>query len=197
MAPGAISDSPRASVQPVHQSAAMPHDPAANGDEVAQVPGFQRHGLWFDDFELGRVVRSGARTVTEADLVGFAGLSGDFTRLHTDREYCARTPFRRPIAHGLLVQSIATGLGIQSGVFEGTLQALSGMTIHWRAPVFPGDTIRLELEVAQLDPEPKRRSGAVVFDARVYNQEDRLVCEGQWYTRMLRHRPELPAEGPR
>ena len=135
---------------------------------------------------MGLVIRTGGRTVTEADVVAFAGLSGDFTRLHIDAEYCAGTPFRRPIAHGLLVQSIASGLGNQSGAFEGTLQALSDMLIHWRAPVFPGDTIRLELEVIRLDPEPKRRSGAVVFEARVKNQEDRVVCDGEWHTRILR-----------
>ena len=162
---------------------------SAGADDPASAPDakrFTRRGLWFDEYELGLVIESGGRTVTEADLVAFAGLSGDHTSLHTDAEYCRGTPFRRPIAHGMLVQSIASGLGVQTGVFEGTIQALSDMTIHWRSPVFPGDTIRLVLTVARIDPEPKRRSGEIVFDARVFNQEDRLVVEGEWHTRILR-----------
>ncbi len=153
---------------------------------MADTTTFERRGLWFDEFEPGLSVTSPGRTVVEADLVAFAGLSGDHTQLHTDVEFCRRTPFRRPIAHGMLVQSIATGLGVRTGVFEGTIQALSDMTIHWRAPVFPGDTIRLQLVVERVDAEPSRRSGLVVFQATVLNQDDKVVCEGEWHTRMLR-----------
>src|SRR5262245_44871366 len=131
----------------------------------------QRSGLWFDDFRPGLVIESPSRTVTEADLVNFAGLSGDYTALHTDEEYVSKTPFRRRIAHGMLVQAIVTGLGVRTGVFEGTIAALSDMSIHWRSPVFPGDTIQLVLEVTEIDPEPSRRSGKVTFAARVLNQE--------------------------
>ncbi len=145
-----------------------------------------RRGLWFEEFEPGLVVESAARTVTEADVVNFCGLSGDYTALHTDQEFARETPYRRRIAHGMLVQAIATGLGVQTGVFAGTIQALSDMVIHWRAPVFPGDTIRLVLEVTKVDRNPSQRSGAVRFRARVLNQEDKLVCDGAWQTRILR-----------
>lgn len=145
-----------------------------------------RQGLWFEEFEPGLVVESPARTVTETDLVAFAGLSGDFTALHSDEEFAKRTPYRQRIAHGMLVQAIATGLGVRTGVFEGTIQALSDMTIHWRAPVVPGDTIRLLLEVTEVDPNPSRRSGVVSFAASVLNQEDKVVSDGEWRTRMLR-----------
>ncbi len=151
-------------------------------------PTFTQRGLWFDEFQVGLVIESPGRTILDADLVAFAGLSGDHTQLHTDAEYCKRTPFRRPIAHGMLVQSIATGLGVRSGAFDGTIQALSDMTIHWRAPVFPGDTIRLRLEVTEVDAEPSKRSGLVVLRADVFNQDDKLVVEGQWHTRILRDR---------
>ena len=153
-----------------------------------------RRGLWFDEFTLGLTIESPGRTVTEADLVNFAGLSGDFTALHTDEEFARRTAFRRRIAHGMLVQSIATGLGVRSGLFEGTIAALAGMTIQWRAPVFPGDTIRLRLVVRELDPEPSKRSGKVFFDAQVYNQDEKLVSEGVWETLILRDRAALLAE---
>ena len=149
-----------------------------------QVP--PRSGLWFEDFRPGLVVESPARTVTEADLVNFAGLSGDFTALHTDEEYARKTPFRRRIAHGMLVQAIATGLGVRTGIFEGTIAALADMTIHWRSPVFPGDTIQLVLEVTEIDAEPSRRSGKVTFAARILNQEGKVVSDGEWKTLMLR-----------
>jgi acyl dehydratase len=151
-------------------------------------------GLWFEDFVAGLRIESPARTITEADVVLFAGLSGDFNALHTDEAFARRTPFRGRIAHGMLVQSIATGLAVRTGMFEGTIQALSDMTIHWKAPVRPGDTIRLVLEVDALDPAPARRSGEVVFKAAVRNQEDEVVCDGEWRTRILR-RPERGAEG--
>ncbi len=145
-----------------------------------------RRGLWFEEFACGQQVESPARTVTESDIGQFAGLSGDYTALHTDEEFARRTAFRGRIAHGMLVQAVATGLAVRTGIFEGTIQALSDMTIHWRAPVFPGDTIRLVLEVESLESNPSRRSGEVVFKASVMNQEGKLVCEGQWHTRILR-----------
>ena len=89
----------------------------------------------------------------------------------------------------MLVQSIATGLGVRTGVFEGTIAALSDMEIHWKAPVFPGDTVRLRLRVVELDPEPSKRSGRVTFAAEVSNQDEKLVIDGVWQTLMLRERP--------
>ena len=64
--------------------------------------------LYFDDVEVGQQWESLGRTVTEADVVHFAGVSGDFNPVHTDHHFAAQTPFRRPIAHGLLVLSIAS-----------------------------------------------------------------------------------------
>ena len=68
----------------------------------------------------------------------------------------------------------------------GTIQTLSEMVIHWRAPVFPGDTIRLVLDVLEVDENPSKRSGAVRFATRVLNQEDKVVCDGEWQMRVLR-----------
>jgi len=132
------------------------------------------------------LIESEARTITEADIVNFAGVSGDFLPLHTNEEYARKTPFRRRIAHGMLIQAVATGLCARTGVFEGTLAALTGMTIRWLQPVYPGDTIRLVLEVAKLDPEPSRRRGQVLLLCRIMNQSDKLVAEGDWDTLMLR-----------
>jgi len=146
-------------------------------------------GLLFDEFEPGQVFGSGGRTVTEADIVSFAGLSGDYNPLHTDEEYARATPFRGRIAHGLLVQSIASGLANQTKVFEGTIAALQEMIIRFRAPVFPGDTVRMELTVSEKEPEPNARRGWIRFDASVKNQRDEVVIDGEWLTLMLRRRP--------
>jgi acyl dehydratase len=146
-------------------------------------------GLLFDDFEIGDVHRSQARTVTEADITHFAGLSGDYNPLHTDEEYARGTPFRRRIAHGLLLQSIASGLANQTAIFEGTIAALTEMQIRFRAPVFPGDTIRIELRVSEKEREPALKRGWVRFGTQVLNQRGEVVIDGDWLTLMHRHRP--------
>jgi len=164
-----------------------PASMAPESDRQAETsPGPPPRGLWFEDFTTGASFETGARTVTEADLVQFAGVSGDFTALHTDAESARRTPFRGRIAHGMLVQSIATGLAAQAGIFDGTIAALTSVLANFVAPVFPGDTVRLCLEVAGLDPEPSRRTGEVHFRAEVRNQKGVVVVQGEWRTRVLR-----------
>ena len=70
--------------------------------------------LYFDDVEVGQEWRSLGRTISEADIINFAGLSGDFNPIHIDHEFAKTTPFRRPIAHGLLVLSLSSGLAVNS-----------------------------------------------------------------------------------
>ncbi len=153
-----------------------------------------RRGLWFDEFQVGQVIWSAGRTVTEADLVLFAGLSWDTTALHTDEPAAKRTPFRGRIAHGMLVWSMASGLGVQTGIFEGTIEALVGMSMEFTGPVFPGDTIRLRLQVTAKSDPPGRRNGGVVFQARVYNQREQMVVDGEWRTLVRRERVERSTE---
>lgn len=100
--------------------------------------------MYFEDFEVGATFTTGGRTVTESDVMTFAGLSGDLNPLHVDREFSKRAGFDTPVAHGLLVLSIASGLGIQTGIFTGTNLALLGLE-DWRfvAPVRFGDTVRM------------------------------------------------------
>ena len=88
-------------------------------------------GLYFDEFEIGDQCISQGRTVTESDVVAFAGLSGDFNPLHTDLEFCKRSQFGERIAHGMLVASIATGLANWTGIFEGTTLALLEQVIRY------------------------------------------------------------------
>lgn len=147
---------------------------------------YQARGRTFDQFEVGEVITTARRTITEADIVNFAGLSGDFNPLHTDEEFAKTTPFGKRIAHGMLVASIATGLANQLGVFEGTTIALLEQTVRYRGAVFPGDTVHLELRVAEKKESSKPDRGVVTFEAAVKNQQGETVIEGQWVLLMRR-----------
>jgi acyl dehydratase len=145
-----------------------------------------RRGLWFEDFAVGARFPTPGRTVTESDVVSFAALSGDANPIHTDEVFARRTPFRGRVAHGLLVQSIATGLAHQTGIFDGTIAAIVEMTIRYEAPVGIGDTVRAVLEVAEVDPSPSPRRGQVRFQIQVLDQEGRTVSTGEWLALMQR-----------
>ncbi|MBV9119848.1 MAG: MaoC family dehydratase N-terminal domain-containing protein [Chloroflexi bacterium] len=143
-------------------------------------------GLYFEDFEVGRELRTKSRTVTEADVVSFAGLSGDYNPLHTDAEYMKNSPFGERIAHGMLVASIGTGLNSQAGWFEGTTVALMEVTYRFKAPVKFGDTVTLVLIVREMKPTSKPDRGVITMDANVVNQRDEVVIAGTWTTMMKR-----------
>jgi len=137
-------------------------------------------GTFFSDFEQGHVYQTGRRTVTEADVASFAGLSGDFNPLHTDQVFAEKTPFGQRVAHGMLSASISTGLAQTLGIFEGTTLALMEQTFRYKAPVFFGDTIHLRLIVDALKPSSKGGKGVVTFKSEVVKQDGTVVIEGQW-----------------
>ncbi|MBI5359200.1 MAG: MaoC family dehydratase N-terminal domain-containing protein [Planctomycetes bacterium] len=148
---------------------------------------YQFKGKYFDEFNTGDVYETARRTITEADVVQFAGLSGDFNPLHTDDIFAKEnTPFKARIAHGMLVMSAATGLANQSGIFEGTSLALLSMTIKYTGAVFFGDTIRLVLKAAEKKESSKTDRGVVTFDCAVLNQRDEKVVETQWVVMLKR-----------
>jgi len=82
----------------------------------------------------------------------------------------------------MLVQSIATGLAVQMGIFHGTLVALASMEIAWKAPARVGDTIRVIMEVAEVDSNPKSRRGTVEFQVQVIKADDTVLVESRWQT---------------
>ena len=147
---------------------------------------YKPRGLTFDQFSVGDVFVCQARTVTEADTVNFAGVSGDYNPLHTDEEFGKTTPFGSRIAHGMLVAAIATGQANQLGVFEGTTIALMQQTLKYTGAVKFGDTVHLELKVAEKKESSKPDRGVVTFDATVLNQQSKAVIEGQWVCLMKR-----------
>jgi acyl dehydratase len=145
-------------------------------------------GRYFEDFTVGEALVTGRRTITEADVVNFAGISGDFNPLHTDEVYGQSTPFGGRIAHGMLVVSIGTGLVNQTGWFAGTTLALLEITRKFVGVVKPGDTVRLAMEVASARESSRGDRGVVTFAIRILNQRDETVIEGQEVV-MLRRRP--------
>ena len=137
-------------------------------------------GLYFEEFQIGGELVSPARTITEADIVTFAGLSGDYTQLHTDEEFARKTPYGRRIAHGMLVLSIATGLAARLGFIEGTALAFRELSWKFSLPVFIGDTIHVKAVCKELKPMPRLGGGLVAFDVSVVNQEGKTVERGDW-----------------
>ncbi len=147
-------------------------------------------GLYFEEFELGQKVVTPARTITEADIVAFAGLSGDYNLIHTDAEYSKTTPFGQRVAHGLLVLSIVSGLGVRTGVMEGTVLAFREIN-SWKfsRPVFIGDTIHAVMTVTEKKAIPRLGGGAVILTLDVKNQRDETVMRGTW-TVLIASRPD-------
>jgi len=151
--------------------------------------GYVMRGLHFEDFEPGRAFHSASRTITEADVVAFAGLSGDFNPLHTDQTFAEKTPVGQRIAHGMLSMAVATGLANQMGIFEGTTVALMQQTIQYRGMVRFGDTIRVVMTVKTREDWKKPTVGKVVFDVPVLNQKDEPVVQSEW-TLLMARRPQ-------
>ncbi len=141
---------------------------------------YQPRGYFFEEFEIGLALRTAARTITETDIVNFAGLSGDYNQIHTNEVYAAQDTFGRRVAHGLLVQSIATGLAVQAGFIEGTVLAFREMDCKFSLPIFIGDTIHVEIEVTDKKHFPRLNGGNVMMKYSVVNQEAKAVQRGNW-----------------
>ena len=109
---------------------------------------------YLDDYAVGDTFISPARTITEADIVNFAGITGDWHPMHTDVEYAAKTPFRERIAHGMLTLSIGLvlpRLGPHSSFPPKSFMAFYGMdNVRFTAPTKIGDTIHCEVEVTEI-----------------------------------------------
>lgn len=149
--------------------------------------------LYFDDLQTGQQWESPRRTVTEADVVQFAGLSGDYNALHTDAVHAASHPFGQRAAHGMLTLAIASGLTTRMPVYrlmDGARLALTELRCRWRKPVFIGDTLHVELRIGDKTPSPKRPdTGRVVMHRVVRNQHGEVVVESEWTT-LMKYRTE-------
>lgn len=138
-------------------------------------------GMYLEEFEVGQHWTTPARTITDADVTNFAGISGDFNPLHTDEEFAKQTQFGGRIFHGPGVFAVATGLESRLGIKEGTAIAFLGMTWNLKGAVKIGDTIRVEQTVAEVRPSSSKPDrGIVTFDVQVVNQRDEVCQDGQW-----------------
>lgn len=137
-----------------------------------------RQGMFFEEFAVGQVFETGGRTVTDADVVLFAGISGDFTRLHLDEEYAKASMFKGRVAQGMLAVSIATGLLVQLGTLEGTAMGLLEFTCRFVAPVRLNDTVRVRQTVTEVRQTSKPDRGIVTFSLELLNQRGENAFTG-------------------
>jgi acyl dehydratase len=146
--------------------------------------------LYFEDMTVGSRWVSPRRTVTEADVSSFAGLSGDFNPLHVDGVFAEAGPFGARVAHGALVFSIATGLRQQMPIFRGSLRALLELR-SWRflAPVHLGDTVSVITSVLSTRETSRPDQGIVVQELDVVNQRGESVQSGEMVSLVARREP--------
>lgn len=151
------------------------------------------NALYLEDLAAGQVYESPARTITEADVVGFAGLSGDFNPIHTDVEFAKNTVYGQRVVYGLLGLSVLTGLLDRTGLFSGTAIAMLGIR-DWRftAPVFIGDTVRFRLTITEVRRTSRGDRGVVGRRFELLNQRDEVVQQGH-IDLMVRAKEPVPA----
>jgi acyl dehydratase len=144
---------------------------------------------WWEDYDADWTLKTGRRTVTEYDILSFVTLVGMNEALFMDAEYIANdTPFGRRIAPGALVFSYAEGLVIQTGHLHGSAIAFLGAELKMQGPVYLGDTIEVNVSLAERRETSKPDRGLVTTRNRVTNQSGQAVLE-YLATRMLRRRP--------
>jgi acyl dehydratase len=132
-------------------------------------------GKYFEDFEVGEESVTAGRTITETDIVNFAGITGDWNEIHTNKEMAARGPFGQRIAHGALVFSIATGLSVRTGQTSDTVIAFYGLDrLRFVKPTLIGDTVVVRQKV-ESKSERDAGSGIVTMLNEVINQRDEVV----------------------
>jgi len=145
---------------------------------------------YLEDLTPGAEFRSAGRTMTESDIMAFAGVSGDFNRLHTDEPWVREnTPFEGRIAHGLLVLAMSSGLATP-GLDDVEIIAYLEETRRFTGPTYPGDTIHVRCRIDDARPSGSRPTmGVVSLEVEVRNQRDEVVQSGRdvW---LVARRPE-------
>jgi len=135
---------------------------------------------YWEDLQVGFRYRTSSRTITEADIVSFAALTGDMNRAHVDDEAARSGPFGKRIAHGLLVVSYMAGLNtrtIVNQLLEPSMLALLGTECRFLKPTFAGDTITVDIEVVETWPTSRPDRGIVKFRRNAVSQRGDVVVE--------------------
>jgi acyl dehydratase len=137
-------------------------------------------GKFFEDWRIGVEFETGSRTISETDIVIFAGLSGDFNPLHINEEFAKKSVFGTRVAHGFLIHSISIGLINQTGYFDGTVMAQLGHNnISFLKGVIPGDTVKVKCKIIELRETSNRERGIITFEAVIVNQKDDVVAKSE------------------
>jgi acyl dehydratase len=144
--------------------------------------------IFFEDFEIGDEFVTPGRTVTEADVMSFAGLTGDYNRIHTDAEYTKSSMFGERIAHGLLGLSLVNGLKYRTDYDSDGVLAFLGLTWKFSRPIRFGDTIHAVIQISAKRETSKPDRGIMIQTIQVLNQRDEVVQEGE-FTSMIKRRP--------
>lgn len=154
-------------------------------------------GHFFEQWKVGEQYETPGRTMKDADIVLFAGLTGDYNQIHTDEEFAAETPFGRPMVHGLYVLAVSHGLIFRLGLFEQTGIAFLGVD-EWKftAPVFAGDTVFVRMTVAETrESRSKPDRGIVKFFVEVLkDRKQEIVVQRGYKTLMFRRQPVLASD---
>ncbi len=141
------------------------------------------HKNYLEDLTLDESYTTPARTITETDVINFAGVSGDFYPLHTDINYAEKTQFGQRIAHGMLVLSAGLALAFRLGphvMLPESFIAFYGIdNIRFTAPVFFNDTIHMESKVAEIKFK-NEKMGTLKYDSCIKNQKDEIVISFSW-----------------
>lgn len=152
-------------------------------------------GLFFEDYEAlqaGHRWSSPGRTISEGDIMTFAGLTGDLHPLHTDATAAKESSYGERIAHGYLTASMAAGLAYRVGLDEGTAFAVLSTGWRFTRPVMIGDTIRVSIELVEVRPSKKHPAhGIVVRKYEVQNQRKEIVAIGDIAILCCRRPPSL------
>ena len=135
-------------------------------------------GLFFEQYSVGHTYRTPGRTITEADIGAYAGLTGDYNPVHTDAVFAAATPFGTRIAHGPFGIGLAFGLASRLDLIDGTVIALLSVQWEFRAPVRAGDTLHASIGVMETRPTKQPDRGIVGLSIEMINQDDVVTQAG-------------------
>jgi acyl dehydratase len=135
-------------------------------------------GRTYEEFEVGQRFETPRRTVIEADISAFAGLTADFNPVHMDEVFAAQTDFKGRIAHGPMIVGMAFGLGSRADLMDGTVLALLEIGWTFVRPVRPGDTIAAAFTVLDKRETRTPDRGVVTLGIEVLNQHGEAVQTG-------------------
>ena len=133
-------------------------------------------GQLFDELACGWTITTPGRTITESDLMLFAGLTGDYSELHTNEEFAKGTLYGRRIVHGALVFGLSVGLTTRTKALDDSMIAFVRVdNLRFTRPVFIGDTIHVVKKLIAVEPRGAAQ-GLIGFDTRVVNQNRQTVA---------------------